>query len=200
MTESADSVIDTPSVTGTQPVAGHSKKTRHPKRLVLRQITDSSVLPQTDATTDSQHLFPTDAKAREKERRKAAKEAGNEHVVKKRKKVMEDHHDDCGEDLSSLMDEQGTALCCPCGYDSDDILSDEDSNDYLLSTYGKQVQTYPVDLSKVARAQPGGTPSGPDSRASKRPQDCRCPGCRAYKAKRDWAHTRIIGECKYPYG
>ncbi len=35
--------------------------------------------------------FPTDAKEREKARRKQEKEAGIEHVVKKKKKVMEDH-------------------------------------------------------------------------------------------------------------
>ena len=94
--QAPDSAICTPSVAG-QPVAG--------------SIADS----------DRLQLFPTDAKAREKERRKAAKEAGNEHVVKKRKKIMEDHHDDCGEDLSSLTEEQGTALCHPCDHDSDDL-------------------------------------------------------------------------------
>ena len=47
-----------------------------------------------------QQAFPTDAKERERERRKAQKEAGHEHVVKKKKKIVEDHFDDCGDDLS----------------------------------------------------------------------------------------------------
>ena len=86
--QAPDSAICTPSVTG-PPVAGHA-------------IADVS-------QHHPQHLFPTDSKAREKARRKAQKEAGNEHVVKKRKKIMEDHHDDCGEDLSSLTREQPCA-------------------------------------------------------------------------------------------
>ena len=46
--------------------------------------------------------FPTEAKQKEKERRKMQKEAGNPHVAKKRAKIIEDHFDDCGEDLASL--------------------------------------------------------------------------------------------------
>ena len=49
--------------------------------------------------------LPTDAKEREKERRTAEKEAGIERVVVKRKKVLEDHHDDCGEDFGPLGDD-----------------------------------------------------------------------------------------------
>ena len=83
--QAPDSVISTPSVTE-PPVAGSAVKPRHPRRLVFHQMTESSVSPETDTNTDTQYLFPTDAKAREKERRKEAKEAGNERVVKKRKK------------------------------------------------------------------------------------------------------------------
>ena len=39
-------------------------------------MTESSVSPETDTNTYTQYLFPTDAKGREKERRKAAKDAG----------------------------------------------------------------------------------------------------------------------------
>ena len=46
--------------------------------------------------------YPTDAKEREKVRRQAQKDEGNEHVVKKKKVHVEEHYDDCGEDLSSL--------------------------------------------------------------------------------------------------
>ena len=53
-------------------------------------------------------VYPTDAKAREKERRKAQKASGKAHLVKKRVMKIEDHFDDCGEDLSSL---KGVELC-----------------------------------------------------------------------------------------
>jgi hypothetical protein len=46
--------------------------------------------------------YPTEAKEREKTRRKERQERGEEIVVKKRKKVVENHYDDCGDDLSSL--------------------------------------------------------------------------------------------------
>jgi hypothetical protein len=53
-------------------------------------------------------VYPTDAKAREKERRKAQKASGKAHIVKKRNIAVEEHYDDRGEDLSAL---QGTDLC-----------------------------------------------------------------------------------------
>ena len=46
--------------------------------------------------------YPTDATERERERRKAEKEAGVERTVVKRQKIVEDHHDDCGDCLDSL--------------------------------------------------------------------------------------------------
>ena len=46
--------------------------------------------------------FPTDSKERRKAREKEAKEAGTPLEVKKIKKFVEEHYDDCGEDLSSL--------------------------------------------------------------------------------------------------
>eukprot|EP00969_Alexandrium_andersonii_P301335 13321834-Alexandrium_andersonii.AAC.1 len=52
---------------------------------------------------DEAHSFPTDAKERQRARRKAQKEAGQEHVVQKRTQHLEDHPGDCGEDLSSLQ-------------------------------------------------------------------------------------------------
>ncbi len=46
--------------------------------------------------------YPTDAKEREKNKLKAEKAAGIERVVKKRKKIVEVHWDDCGDDMTSL--------------------------------------------------------------------------------------------------
>ena len=58
--------------------------------------------------------YPTDAKEREKTKHKAEKEQCIERVVQKRKKVMEDHHDDCGDDLASLNDSETAAAVFPC--------------------------------------------------------------------------------------
>ena len=52
----------------------------------------------------SVEAFPTDAKQREKERRKAQKERGKPHEVVKKKKIVEEHYDDCGDNLDSLTD------------------------------------------------------------------------------------------------
>ena len=80
--------------------------------------------------TEAQAAYPTDAKEREKARRKAEKEAGVEKVVQKRKKIMEDHFDDCGEDLSSLHLEdeaEGPVNFC---YEHFDIMSNEEHEQY----------------------------------------------------------------------
>ena len=86
--------------TGTEPQqtpdSAHAQKTPE-------QNPESSI-PSIPKPSTKQVAFPTDAKEREKARRKDEKERGIETVVKKRKKVMEDHHDDCGDDLSSLQE------------------------------------------------------------------------------------------------
>ena len=135
---------------------------------------------------------------REKNRRKKEKEAGNEHVVRKRKKIVEDHHDDCGEDISSLRDKATVDLVYPCDFDSEDALSDEDRDQCLRLHFGSRIQSYPVDASRVARAHPGGPGIGPDL-AAPAPKASKCPGCRHSRSKDDWEHTREIGQCRYPY-
>ena len=55
-----------------------------------------------DSLTTTAKVFPTEAKERERERRKAAKAAGTKHEVKKRTVHVEEHYDDCGEDMRSL--------------------------------------------------------------------------------------------------
>ena len=47
--------------------------------------------------------YPTDSRERQREAQKADKEKGIERVVKKKIKHVEDHFDDCGEDLNSLF-------------------------------------------------------------------------------------------------
>ena len=158
------------------------------------RITGASGSQQTEA----QAAYPTDAKAKEKAARQADKEAGITRVVKKRPKKVEDHYDDCGDDLSSLTGVEGEAQSNAC-FDMNDILSDEDREQCLLAQFRGQVQCYPIDATKVAKAQPGSTPAhGPDPRAADR-KDTTCPGCKHARARDDWEHTREIGQCKYPY-
>ncbi len=61
--------------------------------------------------------FPTEAKVREKAKRKQEKLEGREKVVQRRKKILEEHHDDCGEDLSSLA-----GFADPSDYNTDEKL------------------------------------------------------------------------------
>ena len=62
---------------------------------------DSQEIPQ-EPISANVVAFPTDSKVREQEARRAAKEAGQEIVVVKRKKFVQNHTDDCGEDMSSI--------------------------------------------------------------------------------------------------
>ena len=65
----------------------------------LAAINTGSLRPPPGLTAES---YPTDAKQRRKEREKAAKEAGTPLEVVKQHKHVENHWDDCGEDVSSL--------------------------------------------------------------------------------------------------
>ena len=63
------------------------------------------------------------------------------------------------------------------------------------------VPLYPVfdPLVPVARAQLGGEPQpGVDPRAASR-SSTTCQGCRHRRARIDWTHNRVIGQCCYPY-
>ena len=53
-------------------------------------------------------MFPTDERVEWKRKRKENKEKGIE--VKKRTKVVEDHHDDCGDNLLGLGDDVNELL------------------------------------------------------------------------------------------
>ena len=54
-------------------------------------------------------------------------------------------------------------------------------------------------MSQVAQAQSGGTPTpGRDPRAPP-PENSECKGCKYWRPRNDWTHTRVIGECAYPY-
>eukprot|EP00974_Lingulodinium_polyedra_P107624 10416964-Lingulodinium_polyedra.AAC.1 len=69
----------------------------------------------------------------------------------------------------------------------------------MRQQFGEKLVAYPIDRTKVARAQPGSYPrEGRDSRAPPA-KDFTCPGCKHYRARNDWEHTREIGQCAYPY-
>ena len=50
----------------------------------------------------SQTAYPTDARERRKKKEQAARERGEKLEVKHKRKYIEPHFDDCGEDLKSL--------------------------------------------------------------------------------------------------
>ena len=87
--------------------------------------------------------------------------------------------------------------CPPCDFDTDDELMDQIFNTCLLC---ESCNAFPIDVSKVARAQPGDAPTpGKDTRAPKMGKDTPCPGCKHSRARDDWEHNRVIGQCWYPY-
>ncbi|MAD34454.1 MAG: hypothetical protein CMJ88_11970, partial [Planctomycetes bacterium] len=85
--------------------------------------------------------YLTDQKEREKEKKRKMKEAGIEIEVKKKQKYVEDHHDDCGEDLSAiggLSEETAVMWNDRCSYEDNwsDASTDADEfEDYLFMDY-----------------------------------------------------------------
>ena len=81
--------------------------------------------------------------------------------------------------------------------DSDEELIDHDfdTDVYWATAY----PTYPIDPRTIAKPSMDGWPSpGRDPRA-KPPKESSCPSCRGFRARDDWDHNRIIGECSYPH-
>ena len=155
-------------------------------------------MPQEGQSAELQVAFPTDSKMREKARRKAEKEQGIERVVKKTKKIVEEHYDDCGDDLSSL-DKDPALLCQLCGCDTDTELQEEDYDTCLVRQLAEPC--YPIDMDKVVWGHPGEPtpPKGRDHRAPERKENSACPACRSCRGRTDWTHTREIGQCWYPH-
>ena len=64
---------------------------------------------------DCTQAYPTASRVRRQERERAAKAAGKPLVVQKKFKVIEDHFDDCGEDVSKLGNVEDSILfVSPC--------------------------------------------------------------------------------------
>ena len=98
----------------------------------------------------------------------------------------------------SSIDTEAPMLCMPCGCDTDEELTEEDNNLRLILWKMAEGHYYPVDWSNIKQAQPGGTPGQVDPRAPPKEQSP-CKACRACRRKNDWEHTRVIGECRYPW-
>ena len=152
-------------------------------------------------------MYPTAAKEKEKTQRKADKEKGIERVVKKKQKICEDHHDDCGEDLSSL-DEQRTLLAVyPNEFDTDEVLFYQDACDLEERRFNSIDFFFPIKRkAKPAVIDPASVrypeisirgmeidTTVPDAR------NTLCEGCRCMRPRSDWTQSREKGQCKYPY-
>ena len=89
------------------------------------------------ANTLSSEAYPTDSKEREKQKKKEAKERGEEIVVNKKHKPVENVFDDCGEDVSKLeqsmcYSEFDDCLSCNPEYIETYEMSDSDESPVFL--------------------------------------------------------------------
>ena len=80
---------------------------------------------------DKQVAYPTEARERQKAREKRAKETGVTLSVQKRKKHVENHFDDCGDDISSIVKNIDTYHAIAINHDELSESSDEDDYTYL---------------------------------------------------------------------
>ena len=84
------------------------------------------LLTDNRVSDDKQLAFPTEARERQKAREKRAKETGVTLNVKKRKKFAENHFDDCGDDISSIVKDIDTYRAVAINHDELSESSDED--------------------------------------------------------------------------
>ena len=75
---------------------------------VITILTDAGKTSTTDTLASSHEIYPTDARLRQKAREAEIKAGGDQpkdtsKIVRKRKKDIENHRDDCGNDLNSLL-------------------------------------------------------------------------------------------------
>ena len=79
-----------------------------------------------DSSPNEFNSFPTEQKVQQRMRAQQQKENGQESVTpKRRKKIVEQHFDDCGEDLSSLQLPTKDFLVIHSSSDEDDASADE---------------------------------------------------------------------------
>ena len=82
---------------------------------------------------EKQVAYPTEARERQKAREKRAKETGVTSKVQKRRKFVEDHYDDCGDDISSIVENidtfQATTVIV------EELSESSDDEDYSFLSY-----------------------------------------------------------------
>ena len=139
---------------------------------------------------DEIQAFPTDATVREKQKKARLKAQGLETPVKKKPKIVEDHYDDCGDNLDGL--------CLPCMIDTDSELEDMATNYDMIKSNPWLRYAFPIDVTKVAQPHLGGIPGIRDKAAVPMAAST-CPACKGRRTKEDWTHTRVKGQCSYPY-
>ena len=106
-----------------------------------------------ESVGNTEKAYPTDARERQKKREKLAKERGEELQVKKRKKFVEDHHDDCGEDISSIANEQDIHFLTVADPATMDTLEQEDSSYLSYMFWGSELGST-FKLPNTTRATP----------------------------------------------
>ena len=130
---------------------------------------DRQTFRDNTANESEAKAFPTDSKEKEKIKKAKLKEAGVEYKPKKKPVIIEDHFDDCGEDLCSITL-------------------------YSMKSYPALL---PIDPQRISISQPGEPGLGKDKLNVKDNGDS-CPGCAKFKHTDDWLHNRIIGQCFHP--
>ena len=94
---------------------------RQTRKVYLDGQPDVSASPATNA-------YPTDSRERQKDKEKLNKEAGIENFVVKKKKIVEDHHDDCGNSIDSIVTNLDTFHM----WDDEESASDSDDENDIL--------------------------------------------------------------------
>ena len=83
---------------GSHPAAAQGNYNLHnAKSNIMPSIPENSA-----ANFQSTTAFPTDAAEKKRDRKRAAKERSEEIVVNTRPKKVEEHYDDCGEDMTAM--------------------------------------------------------------------------------------------------
>jgi len=140
--------------------------------------------------------YPTDAKVKEKEKKKKEKEQGVERKVKKKPKVIEDHYDDCGDDLTSLGPDDPSPGVSGVVLPLYSTFLDE----WSAAEIQDRAKAWPLIIPKtredVAKAV---LHKGERGRYMGPQQDSPCPACSLFRAIDCHTHSRKEGECRYPY-
>ena len=138
---------------------------------------------------------------KERAQRKKIKEEGKEHQAKKRKKIVEDHHDVCGDDLSSLRDESLSGLAYPDLLHEVLLLKADESEAHARDEheYGDIIpqRTFAMAVGLTPPEAPAYVRDVDGSLV--RPPLRDCEACSLGRDSTDVSHNRTEGRCRYPH-